>query len=193
MIWMLRMALALLVSTTFFACRDYEMIDIPTITLDETYEPGKVTPVVKLKPNLQSGMYHVTIEESSSGEYTFVTTGGDPQFHLEALTKDRPEECVIFSFRYQLDKDLSDVELFFSPIAGGRSAVSPSVKKTEGYEWKEFTFNIADPIKSFKWGKAGDFIRMDIGTEAGITLIMRDLKIREMTEEEKAEIEKNKG
>lgn len=187
---MLRMALILLVSTTFFACRDYDMIEIPTITLDEVYDPGKVKQVVKLKPNFKSGMYHVTMEETSPGEYKFVTTGNDPQFHLEALSLERPEGCVIFTFRYQLDKDLSNVELFFSPVAGGRSAVSPRVTKTEGYEWKEFIFNIAEPIKRFNWGKDGDFIRMDIGNEAGSTLIIRDLKIREMTEEELAAAEK---
>ena len=49
-------------------------------------------------------------------------------------------------------------------------------------EWKKCSMLIAMDKANLSWGKAGDRLRMDFGSQSGVTLQIKDLRIRVMTD-----------
>lgn len=63
---------------------------------------------------------NLTVVEEK-GEYSFVTTGGDPFISSIPLISPNNADSVVLSFDYIASSGIDDFEIFFSPVAAGRS------------------------------------------------------------------------
>ena len=137
------------------------------------FEPVPIT--------LTSTTNQVTQTSSTSGgvtTYTIVTSGNDPYTISGTVGKLLSGNYATISFEYNCVSGVNNLEIFFSPIAGGRSESYGTLPMTGASEWKTFTCNIANARQSFSWGYAStDFLRFDWGSKSGVTLNIRNLKI----------------
>ena len=60
-------------------------------------------------------------------------------------------------------------------------------------EWVSFSVRLKEYRKNFNWGKKGDNLRMDFGTDPNNTIQMRNIRLRVMNDEEKKEEEEEKN
>lgn len=122
---------------------------------------------------------HMDYKEEN-GYVEMKTTGGDPYVQTTALPEQLKKFPVVsFTFEYQSPTGINNPELFFSPIAGGRSKVYSNIPVAN--EWTEHSINISAEVSSLGWGKKGDVIRFDVGSDAGKTIRVRSLKITEIS------------
>ncbi len=122
--------------------------------------------------------------DEATGVYTVVTGGTAPFVYSTPLPSatSNPDLCVV-EFDYKCSGTAEGpVELFFSPIATGRSAIYPVLVETS--DWTTYKMIIHNEKKDFNWGAAGDKIRFDFCRNAGVTLQLKNLRIREMTASE---------
>ena len=122
-----------------------------------------------------------------SGVYTMALTGTDPYITTTALIGSLPEDSCILEFEYQLDNDLWSWGMYFAPPYTSQVQLKGLEK---AYEWTKVTVDISRYRKEFNWGKKGQLIRFDWGTEKDRTLKIRNLKLRGLNEEEAAEHER---
>lgn len=149
-------------------------------TLDFTFDKG----------NSSNNQVNVTYNEAT-GVYTVKTLGNDPFVFSTALPSatSNPDLCVV-EFDYKCSGTAEGpVELFFSPIATGRSAIYPVLVETS--DWTTYKMIIHNEKKEFNWGAAGDKICFDFCRNAGVTLQLKNLRIREMTASEVASFDFN--
>ena len=142
-------------------------------TLDFTFD----------KDNSSNNQVDVTYNEAT-GVYTVKTLGNAPFVYSTALPSatSNPDLCVV-EFDYKCSGTAEGpLELFFSPVATGRSAIYPVLVETS--DWTTYKMIIHNEKKEFNWGAAGDKIRFDFCRNAGVTLQLKNLRIREMTASE---------
>ncbi|MGK6350058.1 RagB/SusD family nutrient uptake outer membrane protein [Parapedobacter sp. DT-150] len=110
--------------------------------------------------------------------YSLTTTGGDPFIQVSALTSalNRYPNMVL-SFEYRSATGIDGPELFFSPIAGGRSTTYPNIPASA--DWTTHTIDIGPSVGTFGWGNAGDVIRFDLGAASGKNINIRNIRITE--------------
>ncbi|MGM9870092.1 MAG: family 10 glycosylhydrolase [Sodaliphilus sp.] len=129
--------------------------------------------------------------DDATGVYTITTvadaTGStDPFVYSTALpsaTSD-PDLCVV-EFEYKCSGTAEGpLELFFCPESPERSAIYPVLVETS--DWTTYKMIIHNEKKDFNWGAAGDKIRFDFCKNAGVTLQLKNLRIRQMTASEVA-------
>ena len=115
--------------------------------------------------------------------YHFKTLNTDPYVNLSPLQEDLKDNETVIAFEYKTATDIPGAEFFFSPLAGGRemSFDLPAVE-----DWTMKYVNIEDQRKSFNWGKAGEFFRLDPGSVAEVELDVRNFHF--ITKEEYMEI-----
>ena len=124
--------------------------------------------------------------DEATGVYTVVTGGTAPFVYSTALPSatSNPDLCVV-EFDYKCSGTAEGpVELFFSPVATGRSAIYPVLVETS--DWTTYKMIIHNEKKDFNWGAAGDYLRFNFCRNAGVTLQLKNLRIREMTASEVA-------
>ena len=124
--------------------------------------------------------------DEATGVYTVETKGTDPYVYSTALPSatSNPDLCVV-EFDYKCSGTAEGpVELFFSPVATGRSAIYPVLVETS--DWTTYKMIIHNEKKDFNWGAAGDYLRFNFCRNAGVTLQLKNLRIREMTASEVA-------
>ena len=115
--------------------------------------------------------------DEETGIYTFKTLdGGDPNIQT------KPNGVVLgdattLSFDYKCETGLEFLEIFYSPIAGGRSIDYRNViEKTS--EWKHATIDISEPRQALNWGnEVGNNMRWDLGTAAGAIIQIKNVQI----------------
>lgn len=132
--------------------------------------------------------------DAGSGEYTLVTTGTDPYIFTSGLTQPLDETIRILSFDYQCVKGVNDLQVFYgSAISEARSRHFGAIPASSG--WSSYSCSIASDREAFGWGRAGDNLRLDFGSKKGVTIKIRDFKVRTMNEDELKlyEQEKNKA
>lgn len=142
--------------------------------------------------NTTSLKNHLSISyDTDSMVYTLITTGGDPYVYTTTLTSDLPEDSCVISFQYNCPQGISGLQIFFAdPTTEARSVTNISIPATIGSEWATFRYTIKQYRKDFNWGKKGDRLRLDFGTTSGVTLKLRNFRIRTMTAAEAEQAEK---
>lgn len=135
------------------------------------------------KDNTKNNQVTCTYDEAT-GVYTVVTTGTDPFVYSTALPSatSNPDLCVV-EFDYKCSGTAEGpVELFFCPETAERAAIYPVLVETS--EWTTYKMIIHNQKKDFTWGAQGDKLRFDFCKNAGVTLQLKNLRIREMTASE---------
>ena len=134
-------------------------------------------------PNQMSASYDAT-----SGEYTLNTTGGDPFAHTKALASDLASSLCVVEFDYTSSADINNLQIFFGNTwSEARSKFFGTMNATSSF--KSFKAIIANERNSLSWGKTGEKLRFDFGSQSGITIKVKNLRIREMTAAEKENYE----
>jgi hypothetical protein len=130
---------------------------------------------------------NLTVVEEK-GEYSFVTTGGDPFISSIPLISPNNADSVVLSFDYIASSGIDDFEIFFSPVAAGRSESFGELKPTD--QWTNVSINLKDYIAKYQWGNAGDFLRFDFGKTSDVSFKVRKIYLRSMTDEESSATER---
>lgn len=128
--------------------------------------------------------------DSSKDIYTFTTTGGDPFVYTTALAEDLSAGKCVLEFEYVSSGFTGgdQLQLFFGDTWNeARSSKHDGLQNTN--TWTTYKVNIANQRTQFGWGTTGQQIRFDWGTHAGATIMVKNLRIREMTAEEAANFE----
>jgi len=110
-----------------------------------------------------------------------ITVGSDPWIYTKPLDRPISPETNVLSFEYFCLHGLDFLEIYFCPpVDVSRSKLVSSIGSTEG--WVEFSVDLGNDIG--KWGKSGDFLRLDFGSISGVTVQVRNLKLRSRTARE---------
>lgn len=128
-----------------------------------------------------------TIEyDETSGVYTITTTGGDPYVSIKGLASALPADLCVLTFDYQCTPETTgDIQIFFGPnYSEARSLRCGNLANTS--EWTTFSKEMKNPISNFGWGAANSIMRLDWGNRSGVTIKLKNLRFREMNDEEKA-------
>ena len=134
-------------------------------------------------PNQMSASYDAT-----SGEYTLRTTGGDPFAHTKALASDLASSLCVVEFDYTSSADINNLQIFFGNTwSEPRSKFFGTMNATSSF--KSFKAIIANERNALSWGKTGEKLRFDFGSQSGITIKVKNLRVREMTAAEKENYE----
>ena len=173
------------------SCQDdfLENVEPPVTPPEETVTP----PVYMLLNGKYKSGVNLTLHEDST--CTIETTDGDPWATTGAFAEDVPEECNVLEFEYQTTLGMSNLELFFMDVKTG---IDPAHSMSAGQvpaseEWVSFSVRLKEYRKNFNWGKKGDNLRMDFGTDPNNTIEMRNIRLRVMNDEEKKEEEEEKN
>lgn len=173
------------------SCQDdfLENVEPPVTPPEETVTP----PVYMLLNGKYKSGVNLTLHEDST--CTIETTDGDPWATTGVFAEDVPEECNVLEFEYQTTLGMSNLELFFMDVKTG---IDPAHSMSAGQvpaseEWVSFSVRLKEYRKNFNWGKKGDNLRMDFGTDLNNTIQMRNIRLRVMNDEEKKEEEEEKN
>ncbi len=128
---------------------------------------------------LDTGYQNAVLVEENEGEWKISSQGGDPYIASTPLSRDLTEDETTLTFEYKVSED-ANVELFFSTgqgysYAAGYSTVLGTVPATK--EWTRINLDITNQRNDWKWGSAGQTLRFDAGTVAGIIFQIRDIRI----------------
>lgn len=127
---------------------------------------------------LQLGTANNLNASEESGVYSLNTTGGDPFIQTSALAAAlKGYANVRLTFEYKSTTGIQGPEIFFSPIAGGRSTVYGNIPAAA--DWTSYTIDIGASVGKFTWGKVGDLLRVDLGSQSGKDIQFRNIKITE--------------
>lgn len=179
--------LAIPLIVNLISCQDdFQEDDAGSIPPSE--EPGTPPVYMLLNGKYKSGVV-LTLHEDST--CTVETTDGDPWATTGTFEEDVSEECNVLEFEYQTELGMSNLELFFMDVKTGidpaRSMSAGEVPASK--EWASFSVRLKEYRKNFNWGKKGDNLRMDFGTDPNNIIRMRNIRLRVMNEEEKKEEE----
>ncbi|MCI6839926.1 MAG: DUF4959 domain-containing protein [Prevotella sp.] len=108
--------------------------------------------------------------------YYITSTGGDPFCNANGLKAAAAGTKLVM--RYKANKAFI-LELFWCDngggAAGGRST-TVNVPQSDG--WSTFIYDYADAMSQHNWkGNAGDFFRMDWGTEPGLEIHVKNMHL----------------
>ncbi|MDO4512001.1 MAG: DUF5722 domain-containing protein, partial [Bacteroidales bacterium] len=123
--------------------------------------------------------------DAAEGVYTIVTSGGDPFVSINALGSALPAEQCVLTFDYQCSPAMTGgLQLFFGPTySETRSLRLPNLE--EASEWTTYSSEMKNAISNWSWGAKGSVMRLDWGSRTGVTIKVKNLRFREMNEEEK--------
>ena len=151
-------------------------------------EEGTKPPIV-IKSNTEylkfnpASANQLTISQDEKNSYSITTTGGDPYITTQGISRTRHPDSVVLSFEYKSSKSIDRLQVFFGPdIAESRSLFGPPLTASSG--WKVYSAIMPKELDKFSWGKPGDFLRFDFGTESGVNLGIRNIYFRKMNAQE---------
>ncbi|MGN1215504.1 MAG: discoidin domain-containing protein [Candidatus Cryptobacteroides sp.] len=157
---------------------------VPDPDDDDTYYPDTeyMSPETKFVNNIE---FEQTNPDNPS-EWTFKTTGGDSWCGMKPFENDAQGPVLVF--HYKCDANIN-LECFWCP--GGWGKVGPAgghstafgIGKTDTWKTKKMDFTSAwgSEVASYggyKFGKAKDMFRFDVGDGAGVTLTVRLMHFR---------------
>lgn len=126
--------------------------------------------------------------DATSGEYTLNTTGNDPFIITKALASDLASSLCVVEFDYTSSADIDNLQIFFGNTRSeARSKFFGTMNATSSF--KSFKAIITNERNSLSWGKTGEKLRLDFGSQSGITIKVKNLRVREMTAAEKENYE----
>jgi hypothetical protein len=110
------------------------------------------------------------------------TLGSDPWIYSKPLEHELNRELSVLSFEYFCPKGLDHLQVSFCPpLDPVHSRLVSSVGQSEG--WVKYAIDLKEVMGD--WGNAGDYLRLDLGSISGVTIQIRDLKLRNRTAREK--------
>lgn len=123
--------------------------------------------------------------DAASGIYTITTTGEDPFVSINALTSALPDDQCVLTFDYQCaPATTGGLQIFFSPTySEARSIKCADLANTS--EWTTFSKEMKNTISNLGWGATKSVMRIDWGGRSGVTIKVKNLRFREMNDEEK--------
>ncbi|MGM9800763.1 MAG: DUF5722 domain-containing protein [Candidatus Limisoma sp.] len=127
----------------------------------------------RFEPNLSTCNGLTGTKNNDYQSYTFKTTGTDPQFQTEACSTALSPNSNVLSFEYKLDKDVSDFQVFFSPMAEEVRSFMTALPATT--EWRRVYIDITNFRSVYGWGGAGSFLRFDPCRASGYTMQIRHI------------------
>ena len=152
-------------------------------TLGEPVFTGTKLELNTTDRNQMSASYNET-----SGEYTLNTTGNDPYIFTKALASDLASSLCVVEFDYTSSADIDNLQIFFGNTwSEARSKSFGTMNATSSF--KSFKAIITNERNSLSWGKKGEILRLDFGSQSGITIKVKNLRVREMTAAEKENYE----
>jgi Family of unknown function (DUF5722) len=119
----------------------------------------------------------LVLKDMGNGEFQIETTGGDPYLFTKPLDAKIDSSNYILSFDYFSTKPVETVQVFFSPPTNENRSVSGAVGYSEG--WTTFSIDASEMMD--KWGKKGDFLRIDFGTTANRSVRIKNVRLRKPT------------
>ncbi|MBE8713724.1 RagB/SusD family nutrient uptake outer membrane protein [Sphingobacterium hungaricum] len=129
---------------------------------------------------LQLGTANQMVIKEENGYYDIATTGGDPFIQTSPLTADlKLFPSITLEFEYQSTTGINRPELFFSPIAGGRSTTYPNIPAAA--DWTKHTIDISASVARLNWGKSGNNLRFDVGVDGNRSIRIRNIKLIEQS------------
>lgn len=155
------------------ACQNEKEIN-PTTIIKSNTEYLKFNP---------ASANQLTISEGEKNSYLISTTGNDPYIMTQGISRTRNSDSVVLSFEYKSSKNIKRFQVFFGPdITESRSLFGPPLTASTG--WKVYSLIMPKELEKFSWGKPGDFLRFDFGTESGVILKIRNIYFRKIKAEE---------
>lgn len=162
----------------------------PSPEPDPDPTPGAVT-TEYLQLNVATAN-QMKVSQTGQELYQIVTEGEDPYVYTHALSKANPADSVVLTFDYCSPQGVDFLQVFLAaPVSEERSSRTKALEATS--EWKTWSYNLYFSIRDCAWGRAGDYLRLDFGDRAGVSLQIRNLYFRSMTAEEKKEVEQQEA
>ncbi|MBP5539587.1 MAG: hypothetical protein J6X69_07190 [Bacteroidales bacterium] len=148
-------------------------------------EPQPEPQVSGITLNLvSSGSNQITFSQKN-GEYIIQTTGSDPFAYTAALSNSLDNGFAVVSFDYTSSAAVNELQLFYcDPVTAERARSFGTMSAASS--WTNFTCLIALDRLKLAWGRAGNRLRFDFGSNAGVTIRIKNLLIREMNPSEQA-------
>lgn len=155
---------------------------------DDKKEEGETVSSADVKIRLKtSGINNVTFSALETYSYCLTLTGGDPYVYSQSLASDLEDDHLMLSFEYKTDKAISSLQIFYALKGVPSEASSKTYSGLEvNSSYRTFAVNISD-FREAGWGKTGDCLRFDPGNDGGVTLYVRNIVIRAMSDAEKKE------
>lgn len=167
---------------------------ITSISLFSCKKKIEVETPILLKPKIEylkldgNSANQLTISETEKDSYAINTTGEDPYVLTKGISKSLHQDSVVLTFEYKSNKEIDKLQLFFGPsFSEGRSVSAISVPAAS--TWKSYSIVLKKPIKDFSWGKDGDLLRLDFGTNSGVRVEIRNIYFRKMNSNEQKEFD----
>ena len=124
----------------------------------------------------------IVCDKVSNNTIEIKTTGNDPYIRTQMLKQALPATNRVLSFEYFCPKGIKDFQVFFSPPESEtKSSFLSDIDMAEG--WTTYSADLSEIMEN--WGKPGDYLRLDFGRQADISIQLRNLQIRTFTAHEK--------
>lgn len=150
-----------------------EFIITPTLDPDDVVYPD--VEYVTFQANMND-MTMLASNPDNSNEYTIVTTGGDPFVYSNGLAATKEGSTMIF--RYKSSKSVKLQIFWCTPSSGPSEANSTTIEFPASDEWTTFEQDYAAGMATVDWGYVGDYMRCDFGTNADVTINIRNIRFR---------------
>ncbi|MBC8618633.1 DUF4959 domain-containing protein [Parabacteroides faecis] len=150
-----------------------EFMITPTIDPDDIVYPD--VEYVTFQANMND-MTLVASNPENSNEYTIVTTGGDPYIYSNGLSAAKEGSTMVF--RYKSTKSIK-LQIFWCTSSSGPSeANSTTIEFPAAEEWTTFEQDYTAGMATVGWGSSGDYMRCDFGTNADVTINIRNIRFK---------------
>ena len=124
----------------------------------------------------------------SKGEYTLTTTSTTQHILSKPLNSNLASSLAVVEFDYSSKSDIDNLQIFFGNTPSSANTTSFG-KMNATADYKPFKAIIANERNSLSWGNQGDVLGLNFGSQSGITIKVKNLRVREMTAAEKENYE----
>jgi len=140
------------------------------------------TEVINLDFNLNL-KNQMNITKKADNSYDINTTGVDPWVVAKINTTFNPEKVFVIGFDYIATAGLDDLEIFYgTPFTASKKATLGGLSATATYKNFKTLMRVSAPV----WDESYNQVRFDFGKQAGQTLNVKNIVLREATAEEYA-------
>ena len=116
--------------------------------------------------------------DGTTGIYTLTTSGSDPYVYANGLSRALDDDEQYLYFEYKCSRVVAGFQTYFGNTwTEERSHIFGNLPRSES-QWRAMEFDLGDDRTAFGWGAKGHRIRLDFGQQSGLTIQVRNLKIR---------------
>lgn len=129
-----------------------------------------------------AGIHDATLKDLGDGSWEIVTTGPDPFLNLRMVAGRRTPERHVLAFEYASPQGTDTLQVYASPpLDEDHSLTGPGLSLAEG--WTSHSIDLAPLFE--KTGDHWETLRIDPGNQAGKTIRIRNIVLREPTARER--------